>query len=135
MAEDKKNVNLYGKVGILPKNTKASQGIQFLENIKVKKTKLWYLMVEKYTDEDGQILQLVKYNQHKGVDLSTFVKSLKEYYVKNFAQVQPDIEQIFDEIIITGNDKFATLANIPDYDLAGKKLITRLTEDLVKLLK
>jgi|SRR6056297_3668274 len=135
MSEEKKNVNLYGKVGILPKNTKASKGIQFLENIRVKKTKLWYLMVEKYTDEEGQTLQLVKYNQYKGVDLSMFVQSLKEYYVSNFSKVQPEISEVFDEIVVTGNDKFATLANIPDFDLAGKKLITRITEDLVKLLK
>lgn len=129
------NLKFYGKVGILPKNSKASKGLSFLESIKVKKTKLWYLMVEKYTDENGQVLQLVKYNQHKGVDLSVFVKSLRDYYVENFSKLQPEIGDIFDEIIITGTDKFATLANIPDFDLAGRKLITRLTEDLVKLLK
>lgn len=135
MTEDNKNVNLYGKIGILPKNTKASDGIKFLENIKIKKTKLWYLMVEKYTDEHGNILQLVKYNQHKGVDLSKFVKSLKEHYAQAYSKVEPNIDQMFDSIIVTGCDKFATLANIPDVELAGKKLITRLTEDLVKLLK
>ena len=136
MSEDNKNnVDLYGKVGILPKNTKASKGIQFLENIRVKKTKLWYLLVEKYTDEDGQTLQLVKYNQYKGVDLTVFVKSLKEHYVETFSKVQPDISEKFDEIIVSGTDKFATLSNIPDFDLAGKKLVTRITEDLVKLLK
>lgn len=135
MAEEKKNINFYGKIGVLPKNAKVSKGIQLLDNIKVKKSKLWYLMVEKYTAEDGQILQLVKYNQHKGVDLSKFVASLKEYYVKNFSKVQPEISTIFDSIQVYGTDKFAVLSNIPDYDLAGKKLIVRITEDLVKLLK
>jgi len=135
MSEEKKNVNFYGKVGVLPKNTQASKGIQFLENIRVKKTKLWYLMVEKYSDEDGNTLQLVKYNQYKGVDLKDFVLSLKEHYIKNFSKVQPDIATIFDNIEVTGNDKYATLANIPDCELLGKKMITRITEDLVKLLK
>ena len=107
MSKEDKKVDFYGKVGILPENTAASKGIQFLENIRVKKTKLWYLMVEKYTDEEGKTLQLVKYNQYKGVDLKEFVSSLKEHYIKSFSKVQPNVKDLFDQIKVTGCDKFA----------------------------
>lgn len=133
MSDKKENINLYGKVAILPKNTAASKGIQFLENIKVKKTKLWYLMVEKYTDEEGNVLQLVKYNQYKGVDLEKFVSKLKEHYI-NAYKLQ-ESKHLFDKIEVTGNDKFAIIKNIPDVKLGGVTMIARITEDLVKLLK
>jgi hypothetical protein len=56
--KDKKNegnVETFGKVAKFPKNTKASKAYNFLENVKVSKKSIWYIMVEK-----DQELQMVK---------------------------------------------------------------------------
>ena len=78
MAE--KEVNLYGKVAEFPKDTKAQKAYNFLENIKVSKKKLWYILIEK---EDNTELQCIKYNNKMGVDLNNFVKQLQQYYIKD----------------------------------------------------
>ncbi|MDV7393503.1 hypothetical protein RZS08_19165, partial [Arthrospira platensis SPKY1] len=51
-------VETIGKVARFPKNTKASKAYNFLENVKVSKKSIWYIMVEKQDSE----LQMVKYN-------------------------------------------------------------------------
>jgi hypothetical protein len=125
----KEEVEFIGKIARLPKGLKASKGYNFLENIKVSKLSIWYLLVEKQDNE----LQMVKYNHKKGVDLSKFITELKDYYLqKNKSNVK--ICKLIENISIDGNDKFSWIKNIPPIDIEGKKMVTRITEDLIKLL-
>ena len=130
--KDKKNegnVETFGKVAKFPKNTKASKAYNFLENVKVSKKSIWYIMVEKQDNE----LQMVKYNVKEGVDLSKFVNELKGYYTKKYSKDAKFVEMI-NKIKVDGNDKYSMVQNIPLVEVEGKKMITRITEDLIKLL-
>lgn len=127
-ALNEKNVKLYGKIAKLPKGTKASKGFNFLENVKISKNSIWYIMVEKDNE-----LQMVKYNYKKGVDVNRFVNDLKTYYVDKHKGNKLICEAI-SKIYIDGNDKYTMIKNIPLLELDGKKLITKITEDLIKLL-
>jgi hypothetical protein len=125
------NVEFYGKVAKFPNKTKASKAYNFLENAPMdikKKSSIWYILVEKQSDE----LQMVKYNYKKGVDLSQFVNDLKTYYISKYKD--PKAKKLIESIQVEGNDKFSTIKNIPSVDVDGKKFITKLTEDLIKLL-
>lgn len=122
-------VEFYGKVAKLPKGTKASKGYNFLENVKVSKSSIWYLMVEKQEDQ----LQMVKYNHKKGVDLSKFITDLKEYYKSKYSD-NTKVTRLIEAIVIDGNDKFSRICNIPPIEIEGKKIITKITEDLIRLL-
>lgn len=128
MVEERKdeNIHFYGKVAKMPKNAKAAQSYTFLEKIKISKQKLWYILIEK---QEGE-LQMIKYNNRKGFNLKVFVENLKEYYSHNEA-----IKEHIEKLEIDGNDKFSIIKNIPDVEFDGKKLITILAEDLIKLLK
>jgi hypothetical protein len=122
-------VDFTGKVAKFPKNTKASKAYNFLENVKVSKKSIWYIMVEKQNNE----LQMVKYNVKEGVDLSKFVNELKTYYTKKYSKDKKFIEAI-SKISVDGNDKYSMVKNIPLLEVEGKKMITKITEDLIKLL-
>ena len=123
------NVEFFGKVAKIPRGIKASKGYNFLENVKISKSSIWYLLVEKQDDE----LQMVKYNYKKGVDLSKFVTDLKNYYIsKNI--MNPKVCKLFENISIDGNDKYSWIKNIPSIEFEGKKMVSRITEDLIKLL-
>lgn len=126
---ESKEVKFYGKIAKLPKGTKASKGYNFLENIKVSKSSIWYLLVEKQDNE----LQMVKYNHKKGVDLSKFVNELKDYYISKNKSNQK-VCKLIENITIDGNDKYSWIKNIPMIEVEGKKMVTRVTEDLIKLL-
>ncbi len=122
-------VETFGKVAKFPKNTKASRAYNFLENVKVSKKSIWYIMVEKQENE----LQMVKYNYKEGVDLSKFVNELKTYYAKKYGKDIKFMEAI-SKIKVDGNDKYSMVKNIPLIEVEGKKMITKITEDLIKLL-
>lgn len=122
---ENKDLEFYGKLVKFPKNTKASKAYNFLEGIKVSKKKLWYILIEK--EENG--LQVIKYNNKLGFNLFDFVNELKVYYT-NDEEVSPYINNL----IIEGEDKFSSIKNIPDIEINGKKLITILANDLIKLL-
>jgi hypothetical protein len=124
-----KDVEFIGKIAKLPKGLKASKGYNFLENIKVSKSSIWYLLVEKQDNE----LQMVKYNHKKGVDLSKFVSDLKGYYLQK-NKSNPKICKLIENISIDGNDKYSWIKNIPPIEVDGRKMVTRITEDLIKLL-
>jgi hypothetical protein len=127
MIEEKDdNLNFYGKVVKMPKNTKASSSINFLEKIKISKQKLWYIIIEK--DENNE-LQTIKYNNRVGVNLKSFILELKKYY-ENTSMLE-----YINDLTIDGNDKFSVIRNIPDVDINGVKLMTILMNDLIKLLK
>lgn len=125
---DKKNddkVVFYNRIAKFPKNTKAKNAYNFLENIKVSKSKLWYILIEK--EESG--LQVIKYNNKLGFNLYDFVNQLKIHYSTNEV-----LSPYIDELIIEGEDKFSVIKNIPDIEIDGKKFITILMNDLIKLL-
>lgn len=122
---ENKEVNFYGKIAKFPKNTKAKNAYNFLENIKVSKNKLWYILIEK--EDTG--LQVIKYNNKLGFNLYDFVNKLKDYYSTN-----ETLSPYIDELIIEGEDKFSVIKNIPDIEIDGKKFITILMNDLIKLL-
>jgi hypothetical protein len=126
ISEDK--VQTYGRVARFPKNVKASKAFNFLENVKVSKKSIWYIMVEKMDNE----LQMVKYNYKEGVDLSKFVNELKTYYITKYKD--PKMKKLIESIYVDGNDKYSMVKNIPLVEVEGKKLITKITEDLIKLL-
>lgn len=129
--EDKKNeskVDFTGKIAKFPKNTKASKAYNFLENVKVSKKSIWYIMVEK--DDE---LQMVKYNVKEGVDLNKFVSDLKSYYVNKYKS-NPKICESISKIHVDGNDKYSMIRNIPALKLDERPLISKITEDLIRLL-
>jgi len=131
MVEENKddNIHFYGKVAKMPKNAKAAQSYTFLEKIKISKQKLWYIIVENQNDNNDEI-KMIKYNNKKGFNLKVFVDNLKNYYATN-ESMKPYIEKLE----MDGNDKFSIIRNIDNVEINGKKLVTILMEDLIKLLK
>jgi hypothetical protein len=123
------SVKRIGKIIKFPKNSKASTAYNYLEDIKISKKSIWYLMIEKQDNE----LQMVKYNNKEGVNLAQFVNELKSYYVEKYKS-NPTVCEKINNIAIGGNDKFTTIGNIPLIEVEGKKIISRITEDLIKLL-
>lgn len=128
-ATHESKVDFTGKVAKFPKNVKASKAYNFLENVKVSKKSIWYLMVEKQENE----LQMVKYNVKEGVDLTKFVNELKTYYTKKYNN-DSKVKSMIEAIYVDGNDKYSMIKNIPVVTLDGKKMITKITEDLIRLL-
>lgn len=122
-------VDFTGKVAKFPKNVKASKAFNFLENVKVSKKSIWYIMVEKQENE----LQMVKYNFKEGVDLTKFVNELKTYYTKKYSN-DKNVKKLVESIYVDGNDKYSMIKNIPVITVDGKKMITKITEDLIQLL-
>ena len=130
-SEDESNekVTTYGKVAKFPKNVKASKAYNFLENVKVSKKSIWYIMVEKQDNE----LQMVKYNNKEGVDLNQFVTELKGYYIKKYSK-DTKVCKLIEAINVDGNDNYSMVKNIPLVTVDGRKMISIITEDLIKLL-
>lgn len=128
-----KQVEFKGKIAKMPKNTKASKAYNFLENVHISKRKLWYFIIEqeiiKSEDDSYQEVQLIKYNNKKGVDCTKFVAELKKYYSKN-EKIAPHLENLK----VEGEDKFSIIRNIPKVEIDGKKFISIIMEDLMNLL-
>ena len=127
--EKNENVTTHGKVAKFPKNVKASKAYNFLENVKVSKKSIWYIMVEKQDNE----LQMVKYNNKEGVDLNQFVTELKGYYLKKYSK-DAKVCKMIESINVDGNDKYSMVKNIPLVTIDCRKMISIITEDLIKLL-
>jgi hypothetical protein len=127
--ETSEKVETFGKVAKFPKNVKASKAYNFLENVKISKKSIWYLMVERDENE----LQLVKYNVKEGVDLNKFVNELKTYYLDKYKGNNKICEAI-NKLSVDGNDNYSMVKGISTVEVDGKKLITKITEDLIKLL-
>lgn len=122
-------VETIGKVAKFPRNTKASKAYNFLENVKVSKESIWYIMVEKQDSE----LQMVKYNNKEGVDLNKFVNELKTYYIRKYNK-QENICKMIEAIKVGGTDKYSMIQNIPLIEIEGRKMIGIITQDLIRLL-
>lgn len=127
--EEEPKVESIGRVAKFPKGVKASKALNFLENVKISKKSIWYLMVEKQENE----LQMVKYNHKEGVDLNKFVTELKGYYLKKHSK-DNKLCKLIESIIVDGNDKYSMIKNIPLVNIDGRKMISIITEDLIKLL-
>jgi len=124
-------VEFYGKVAKFPKKTKASKALNFLENVKISKNSIWYLLIEKQENE----LQMVKYNNRQGFDLNKFVLELKGFYIKKWAKSDPKLAKLIESIEVKGAEEFSAIKNIPNIEVEpGKKLVSKITEDLIKLL-
>jgi hypothetical protein len=128
---EENKVKLYGKVAKFPKKTKASKAYNFLENVKISKSSIWYILIEKQENE----LQMVKYNNKKGFDMAKFVFELKTYYLKEYSN-NPKMSKLIESIEVAGAEEFSSIKNIPNVEIdnKGKKLISKITEDLIKLL-
>jgi hypothetical protein len=127
MENTKKTAKVIGKVARLPKDYNA---VKFMENIKIPyKNKLWYVLVEKQQDE----LHCIKYNDN-GVNVNQFVADLKNYYIVKFKD-DVNIKKAFEQIQVVGNEKFSVIRNVQNIEIEGKTLLSKLTEDLIKLLK
>ena len=122
-------VKTYGKIAKFPNGVKASKAFNFLENVKISKKSIWYIMVESQADE----LQMVKYNHKEGVDLNQFVNELKSYYITKHRGNRAICEAVA-KIGVDGNDKYSKVTNISKIKIDNKLLITKITEDLIKLL-
>lgn len=131
LSDEEKNekVETFGKVAKFPKNVKASKAYNFLENVKVSKKSIWYIMVEKQDNE----LQMVKYNNKEGVDLNKFVNELKTYYLTKYAK-DVKVCKLIEGIKVDGTDVYSMVKNIPLVTVEGRKMISIITEDLIKLL-
>ena len=127
--ETSEKVETFGKVAKFPKNVKASKAYNFLENVKISKKSIWYLMVERDENE----LQLVKYNVKEGVDLNKFVNELKTYYLDKYKGNKTLCEAL-SKLSVDGNDNYSMVRGISPVELDGKKMVTKITEDLIKLL-
>ena len=115
-----KKVQTYGRVAKFPRSVKASNAFNFLENVKISKKSIWYIMVESQDNE----LQMVKYNHKEGV---------KSYYI-NKNKGNKAICEAVSKIGVDGNDKYSKITNISKIKIDNKLLITKITEDLIKLL-
>lgn len=129
------NVEIYGKLAKFPEGVKASKAFNWVYNLrdpKLSKKEIWYLMVEKQDNE----LQMIKYQQKQGVNLTKFVVDLKEYYLTKYGDTPLMVEKI-SKIKLSGDQdgNISSITNIPNIVVEGKKkLIHKLMEDLVKLL-
>jgi len=122
-------VDSIGKVARFPKGVKASKAYNFMENVRISKKSIWYIMIEKDENE----LQMVKYNVKEGVDLNKFVNELKVYYGKKYSK-DKKICSLLEKITVDGNDKYSMVKNIPLVTVDGRKMISIITEDLIRLL-
>ncbi len=126
---EENEVKLYGKVAKFPKKTKASKAYNFLENVKISKNSIWYILIEKQDNE----LQMVKYNNKKGFDMVKFVLELKSFYLNEYSN-SPKMVKLIESIEVGGAEEFSAIKNIPNVEVGGKKLISKITEDLIRLL-
>lgn len=142
---NKKVAKRYGKVVTLPSDTNPDKFMEKmdndLENIKNPRNKLWYVLVEKQnTTSNGRELHMVKYNQ-EGVDATALVAQVKDFYIKSTDD--ENTKKVFESIHIVGNDKFSIIKNVPDITLTEtvdgriveRKLLSKITSDLIRLLK
>jgi hypothetical protein len=123
------NVKTYGKVAKFPRNTKASKAFNFLESVKTSKKNIWYMLIEQQDSE----LQMVKYNNAEGVDVNKFINELKSYYISQNKGNKLMCEAL-SKIGVEGNSNLSRITNIPKIKINNKLVITKITEDLIKLL-
>lgn len=122
-------IETIGKVARFKNNVKASNAYNILEDVKVSKKSIWYIMIEKQENE----LQMIKYNYKEGVNLGKFINELKSYYISKYKS-NSEVCNLVNNIEVDGNDNYSMVKNIPFIELEGKKMISKITEDLIHLL-
>jgi hypothetical protein len=139
--DNKKTAKTFGKVIKLPKNTDV---VNFMENVKIARNKYWYIVTEKEVNDEGKEIHLIKYNQ-EGINSNTFVSQLKAFYINS--TTDENMKKMFENIKVVGNDKFSIIKNIPNIEIIDvitennkkvevkKNLISKITSDLIKLLR
>ncbi|NPV13274.1 MAG: hypothetical protein HPY57_16055 [Ignavibacteria bacterium] len=115
-----------GKIAKFPGNIKPSVSLVLLENNKVSKEKLHYIISEQTPDT----LVVIKYNENAEIKLTEFITILMQYYMKNEQLRQP-----FSKIVVEGTEHYSIIKNIPNILFGERKLIQVINDDLVKLLK
>jgi hypothetical protein len=115
-----------GKIVNFSNCIKPSISIVMLENNKISKDKLHYIISEQTKNS----LVVLKYNEKAEIKLTDFANTLITYYKKNI-----NSKNIFDNIIVEGSEQFSIIKNIPDINIGNKKLIQLLKDDFIKLLK
>ena len=124
------NVKTYGRVAKFPKGVKASKAFNFLESVKTSKKNIWYMLIEQ---QQGNELQMVKYNNTAGVDVNKFINELKTFYIKQNKDNKLMCEAL-SKIVVDGNSNLSRISNIPKIKFDNKLLITKITEHLIQLL-
>jgi len=120
------NFDFMGKIVKFPSNIKPSVSIVMLENNNVSKEKLHYI-ISAQTPKD---LVVLKYNEKVELKLTEFITTMIEYYKQN-----ENLKNVFDCIVLEGNESFSIIKNIPDVMIGERKLIQVLNDDIMKLLK
>ncbi|MCK9446046.1 hypothetical protein M0Q50_04050 [bacterium] len=123
--ESMDDVIFEGKIAKFPNNSKPSKSIILLENNKISKDKLHFIISEQ-TDS----IILYKYNNDSKYKLNEFVNTFIDCH-----QTNPKISKLFLGITNEGTEHYAMIKNIPDIKLGEKKLINLISDDLIKLLK
>src|SRR5574344_71628 len=123
------DIELYGNLAKFPNNIKSSKAYSYLEDIKMSKNNIWYIMIEKQDNE----LQCIKYNYEQGVNLVEFVNELKHYYCDKY-KGNDDVINALNKICVVGSDKYSVIQNIPMLEIDNKKLITIFAQHLIMLL-
>lgn len=128
MAENT-DIKIIGRIAKFPNNVQTHKAFSFMENIKIAKNKVWYIIVQKQNDQ----LQMVKYNLVEGVNLKHFVDQLKDYYVEKY-NTNDELKAALNKLEVVGEDKFSIIKNIEPIMIENKMLISKITEDLIVLL-
>jgi hypothetical protein len=114
------------------------------DDVKIPRDKHWYMITEKYNDNKGNQIHLIKWNQN-GVNANSFVEALKKRYIDISSDAK--MKDLFEKIRVVGNDKFSIIENIPNVEIVDrsvvngkevcekKTLVSKITADLIKLLK
>jgi hypothetical protein len=115
------NISFINKVAKFPKDFKPSETYKILESKKVIKEKLHYII----TEQQENVLVVLKYNEKVGPNLKEFVSSLLEYFNKS------KFSNLTENVKVEGSGVFAIIKNIPNkecMDLLNKQ-ITNLLND------
>jgi hypothetical protein len=116
-----KNFNFIGKTVNFSTNIKPSKSIIILENNNISKNKLHYIISKQSQDS----LIIFKYNEKIELKLTDFINTLINYHKKN-----DNSKNIFENIVIDGNNNFSIIKNIPNINL-----LNTLNNEIIKLLK
>lgn len=124
-------VDIKGRVLKFPTGVPVQKAYNFLENLdKLPRSRSWYIMVE----NQGDCLQVARYQPHKGKDLHKVGEQLKEYYLQIIPETQEVVREQISGISVGGNDKFVVINNVPKININETPLISHIVEDLVSLL-
>lgn len=121
MANNK--LQIKGKIAQFPDNVKIKTALSFLEKIKVNSKHIWYVIIE----EQENNLKMVKYNNSLSLNLVEYINELKFFYEK---ELNIDLSKM--EVV--GEADYSVIMNIPDIIVEDKKLISKITKDLIELL-